>query len=176
MLQQPALFYLRDTGVFPNSPLPAVLYRAALDLPPLFKGLYIKQLFAKNHWTNSWDSGVFTYDHYHSTSHEVLGFFKGNTFLQLGGDKGQRLTVTTGDVLIIPAGVAHKNLGREHQVGCIGAYPDGRPFDINTGKPGERPAADHRIAQLPIPEYDPIYGISEGLPMVWTELRAVWDR
>ncbi|HEX3935633.1 MAG TPA: cupin [Puia sp.] len=167
MPQQPALFYLKDTGIFPNSTLPAVLYHQALDLPYLFKGLFVKQLFAKNHWTNAWDSGIFTYHHYHSTSHEVLGFFKGGTTLLLGGENGQPITVGPGDVLVIPAGVAHKNLGREHQVGCIGAYPDGRDFDINTGKPGERLTTDQNIAQLPVPDNDPVYGAGKGIPLLW---------
>jgi len=167
MSQQPALFYLEETPEFPNSRLPVVLYRLALDLSPFFKGQHIKTRFAHNQWTNAWDAGIFTYHHYHSTSHEVLGFYKGGTIVQLGGPEGPQVSVKAGDVLVIPAGVAHKNLGRESQVGCIGAYPDGRDFDINTGKPGERPGTDQRIAVLPVPEADPVYGPGMGICRLW---------
>lgn len=167
-MQAPILFYFQDTGTFPNSYLPAVLYQQAIQLPILFKALSIKRCFAKNNWTNLWDGGVFTYHHYHSTSHEVLGFYKGSTTLQLGGESGQAISIQAGDVLVIPAGVAHKNLGGEHQIGCIGAYPDGRDFDINTGKSGERPQTDLHIASLPIPNQDPIFGQDQGIPTIWT--------
>jgi uncharacterized protein YjlB len=39
-----------------------------------------------------------------------------------------------GDVLLIPAGVAHKNVGASIDFKCVGAYPGGKEFDINLGK------------------------------------------
>jgi uncharacterized protein YjlB len=170
IVHEPSLFYLKETPEFPNNRLPAVLYPRAISLPVPLTRLQITYLFARNNWTNAWDSGIFTYHHYHSTSHEVLGFYKGNTIIQLGGPDGERITVTAGDVLIIPAGVAHKNLGKEKQVKCIGAYPDGRDFDINKGKRGERPVTDRNIAALPIPSKDPVYGIGGGIPVLWAHI------
>ena len=167
MISNPTLFYCGDDAQFPGNRLPVILYRQALRLPPLFKALYIKRLFARNGWSNAWNSGVFTYSHYHSTTHEVLGFFRGSTVLHLGGAHGYNINIRKGDVLIIPAGVAHKNLGREHQVKCIGAYPGGRDYDINTGMPGERPRTDQNIRALPLPGQDPFYGTVEGLPAIW---------
>ncbi|HEV2354246.1 MAG TPA: cupin [Puia sp.] len=161
---------LTDTGVFPNSKLPALLYARALTLPAVFKAKYIKRIFARHGWTNAWDAGVFTYHHYHSTTHEVLGFYKGMTILQLGGPDGVKLSVQSGDVLVIPAGVAHCNLGSERQVSCIGAYPDGRDYDILRGEPGDRPAADRRIAALPVPSEDPVTGVAGELVQLWTGL------
>jgi uncharacterized protein YjlB len=108
--------------------------------------------------------------HYHSTTHEVLGFFSGTTALHLGGAHGYNINVRIGDVLIISAGVAHKNLGKEHQIKCIGAYPDGRDYDINTGMTGERPRTDHNILALPLPAEDPIYGAEKGLPKIWAQI------
>ncbi len=90
----------------------------------------------------------------------------------LGGEGGEALKVEAGDVLIIPAGVGHKNLGQEHQVSCIGAYPKGRDYDIKTGQPGDRPGTDHTIAKLPIPLEDPVYGRSDGVPAIWSALRS----
>lgn len=164
---RPTLIHLEDSGVFPNSILPVVYYPHVLDLIPLFKANCVKQQFAKNHWVNAWKGGIFTYDHYHSSTHEVLGCVQGSTDVRLGGPGGVTLHIDAGDVLIIPAGVAHRNMGCEHQLTCIGAYPVGYDFDINTGQPGERPATDERIAQLPIPSYDPLYGFNEGLDLMW---------
>ncbi|HXD78039.1 MAG TPA: hypothetical protein VN616_09550 [Puia sp.] len=164
---QPVLHFFKDTGLFPNSKLPAVLYPRVLTLPPVCKGRFIRKLFAGHYWTNAWDAGVFTYPHYHSTTHEVLGFYKGGTVIQLGGETGVKLTVAAGDVLVIPAGVAHCNLGAEYDVRCIGAYPDGRDYDILTGEPSERPAADRNIAAVPLPREDPVVGPGKGLPRIW---------
>ncbi len=160
-------FNLKDDGVFPNSALPVLLYRQALRLPPVFAGAYVKRLFRKNDWSNAWVYGVFEYHHYHSISHEVLGIIKGRSILQLGGPQGTEIELTKGDVLIIPAGVAHRNLGKENQLKCVGAYPNGRDYDINYGKAGERPRADRNISKVPVPETDPVFGRRAGLVKFW---------
>lgn len=158
---------LQDDGTFPNSRLPALLYKGALDIPWLFPAAHVKHLFEKNGWSNSWDAGIFEYHHYHSICHEVLGIYKGHTKLQLGGLEGPQIFIEKGDVLVIPAGVAHKNLGPEHAVGVIGAYPGGRDYDMNYGKPGERPAADQHIKKVPVPDKDPLFGRDQGLFKIW---------
>ena len=167
MSQQPLLFHVKQAPEFPNSRFPVVLYHQVLALPAFFREHHIKKVFAANQWTNAWDGGIFTYHHYHSISHEALGFYEGSTTIQLGGPGGPEIVVLRGDVLIIPAGIVHKNLGDEHQVQCIGAYPDGRDFDIKTGEPGERPAADRAIAALPVPAADPILGRGRGISQFW---------
>ena len=158
---------LQDDGIFPNSRLPALLYKGVLDLPVLFPAAHISSLFKRNKWTNSWDAGIFTYHHYHSITHEVLGVYKGHTQLQLGGANGPKVFVQKGDVLVIPAGVAHKNLGPENDVGCIGAYPDGREYDMNYGKPGERPRTDENIHKVPTPAHDPVFRSNVGVCEFW---------
>jgi uncharacterized protein YjlB len=86
--------------------------------------------------------------------------------LHLGGEQGQKLEVRKGDIIIIPAGVGHKNLGGS-DLGVVGAYPDGRSWDINRGLDGERPQTDKNIAALPIPLTDPFLGNNAGLPKIW---------
>lgn len=160
-------FFLEDDGIFPNNAMPALFYRQVLDLPPLFAASYVKRIFKKNNWSNAWVYGVFEYHHYHSITHEVLGVLKGKTTIQLGGEKGAQIEVGAGDVLIIPAGVAHKNLGAENAIKCVGAYPDGRDYDINYGKTGERPRADRNIAKVPVPDFDPVFGLKAGIVKYW---------
>jgi hypothetical protein len=68
--------------------------------------------------------------------------------VQLGGERGVVQEVHPGDVIIIPAGVAHKNLGPTADFGVVGAYPEGQDWDINYGRPGERPRADNNAFDL----------------------------
>src|SRR6185436_9974733 len=109
-------YYLKDDGVFPNSELPVLLYKRALKIPLFFAALLIKKLLQKHHYTNNWRNGIYTYHHYHSNTHEVMAVIKGQTTLLLGGDKGRKVKIEKGDVILIPAGVAHKNLGKEKDV------------------------------------------------------------
>ena len=93
MKSKPEQFFVKDDGIFPNNSLPILYYPGALDLPKLFPALAIKKLFKQNNWTNNWKYGIYTYHHYHSTSHEVLGVCKGETLLQLGGELGITLFI-----------------------------------------------------------------------------------
>ena len=164
---KPETHLLVDNGIFPGSALPVLHYKKAFKLPLLFPARVIRQAFRKNNWTNNWRNGIYTFDHYHSLTHEVIGVFRGKTTLQLGGEDGLQVTIERGDVLVIPAGVAHKNLGKETDVLCIGGYPDGKDFDMNFGKPGERPQTDQNIASLKVPVTDPVTGKNGSLPAIW---------
>jgi uncharacterized protein YjlB len=154
---------LTENGPYPNnSCLPVLVYKRALLLQPGDDHSAIRQVFEKNGWSNSWIGGVFDYHHYHSTTHEVLGVFCGVADLQLGGPHGVCVEVLRGDVIIIPAGVAHRCLKCSEDFSVVGAYPEGRDYDMNYGKEGERPAVDENIAKVPLPDKDPVYG-EEGL-------------
>jgi uncharacterized protein YjlB len=160
-------FLIKDDGRFPNSYLPVLLYKHALRLPAFFASDYVKKLFRSNNWDNAWKAGIYTYPHYHSITHEVLGVYKGKARLQLGGDNGVEVLVEKGDVLLIPAGVAHRNLDGEHAVKCVGAYPDGKDYDMKYGKPEERPQADKNIYAVGLPSKDPVYGSTGVMQEHW---------
>ncbi|HKJ70209.1 MAG TPA: cupin domain-containing protein, partial [Gammaproteobacteria bacterium] len=110
--------------------------------------------------------GVFGFHHYHATAHEALGVFQGRARLQLGGPEGMEVEAAAGDVLVLPAGVAHKCLASEDFV-AVGAYPAGQDPDMNRGDAGERPAADERIAAVPLPPADPVAGADGPLRQRW---------
>lgn len=149
-----------DDGIFPNNAkLPLVLYQGAMKLPKREPALTIEETFRTHAWVSSWRNGIFPYHHYHSTAHEVLGVSCGSAQVRLGGDhNGQTFVVQAGDVIVIPAGVAHKSLGSTFDFQVIGAYPTGQNYDMNYGELGERPQADQNIAQVPLPKLDPVYG------------------
>ena len=81
-------YLLKDDGQFPNSIYPVLLYKQALRLHFLFKGVFVKNFFKKHHWTNNWRDGVYTFHHYHSNTHEVMAVIQGSTRLKLGGENG----------------------------------------------------------------------------------------
>lgn len=160
-------FFLKDDGTFPNNgKLPVLLYKSAWKLP-LFKATFIKTELRRHLWENSWKAGIYDYHHYHSVAHEVLCAYRGETKVLLGGENGVIVNFESGDVLIIPAGVAHKNLEPDNLFKCVGAYPKGQNYDMNYGKPSERPAADQHIKNVPLPEMDPVFGKYGPLIEYW---------
>lgn len=165
---QPEKLYFKDDGVIPNNKLPLLLYRHAFAAKGSAGAAWLEQRFAANNWSNSWRNGIFSYHHYHSITHEVLGIYSGSALVHLGGEKGQKVKIEAGDIIIIPAGVGHKNLESEN-LGVVGAYPGGHEWDIKRGLEGERPQADENIAAVPIPLTDPLLGSKDGLTKIWNE-------
>lgn len=166
--QQPETFYFKDDGKIPNSKFPLLVYKNAFTERSLKGAAWLEERFEKNKWTNSWRNGVFTYHHYHSISHEVLGVYAGDALLHMGGENGEKIKVSAGDILVIPAGIGHKKLESSPDFAVVGAYPDGRDYDILRGEPGDRPKAMNNIAKVPLPDYDPLTGKNEGLLKIWT--------
>ncbi len=164
---QPEEFRFEDDGTFPNSVLPLLVYRQALTADGQDPASVFEERFAENDWCNSWRNGVYPFAHYHSTTHEILGAYRGAATLRLGGEHGRTLEVRSGDVIVIPAGVAHHKIEASGDFAVVGAYPDGREWDLLRGRRGERPEADQKIARLPIPDNDPIYGAEGPLRQIW---------
>jgi len=158
---------LKDDGVFPNSILFLLIYRNVFNTEDKDIAETIEGTFNSNNWKNSWRDGIYDYAHYHSITHEVLGIYSGKALVQFGGPNGINEELRNGDVVIIPAGVAHQCLESDNDFKCIGAYPDGSDYDIKKGEPGDRPKADKNIENVPLPDSDPIYGIGGFLMLQW---------
>jgi uncharacterized protein YjlB len=171
-MKEPKQYLLEDNGTFPNNHLPALHYKQVFNLSWFLPGIFVRRVFKRNGWGNNWRAGIFTYSHYHSNTHEVLGVIKGEATLLLGGKGGREIHIRKGDVLVIPAGVAHQNLSAEIDLTCIGGYPGGRDYDMNYGEPGERPITDKNIASVPLPSRDPVYGINAPLRNIWKSVRS----
>lgn len=167
-ISKPEEFHFKDDGAIPNSKYPLLLYHNVIPEEQASADKWLLKQFAKEHWTNAWTNGIYGFHHYHSTSHEVLGIFSGNALLHLGGEKGAQVKVEKGDIIVIPAGVGHKKIHGSN-LGVVGAYPDGRDWDLLRGISGERPEADQNIKALPIPTTDPLLGKGLGLTKIWKE-------
>lgn len=161
-------FTLEDDGTFPNNVLPVVIYRNAIPLKRQDPASSIEARFRENGWDNIWRNGIFDFHHYHATAHEVLGCASGSVRIQLGGPHGQEVTLRAGDVVVLPAGTAHLNLGHSDDYRIIGAYPPDQSPDMCYGKSGERPAADDAIAAVELPGTDPVLGERGQLLRLWS--------
>jgi uncharacterized protein YjlB len=152
--------HFEDDGRIPNNPkLPLVVYRIALPASDhLAKDFETR--FSANGWTNSWRDGVFDYHHFHSNTHEVLGVAQGSARVCFGGEAGEVLALSAGDVAILPAGTGHRCESASDDFLVVGAYPDGRDYDICRGDPAEHDRAVARIARVPLPKKDPVFGKS----------------
>ena len=163
-MSEPLAFVFDDDGVIPNSRFPLLVYRDAV--PADAAG--IERLFAANRWPPAWRNGVHPFDHFHSTAHEVLGVARGEVSVLFGGPGGKVLTVRAGDVVVVPAGVAHCNEGQSGDLLIVGAYPDTGPGpDLRRGKAGEHDAAVRAVAVVPLPAADPVMGVDGALGRLW---------
>jgi uncharacterized protein YjlB len=160
--------FFEDDGRIPNSPeLPLLVYPRTLGEPDLSPSR-CKELLAENGWGGAWINGVFSYHHYHSNAHEVLCVTSGEASIALGGPEGTTVEVKAGDVLVIPAGVGHRNAGSSNDFKVLGAYPRGQEsYDLRTGEEGERPEVLENIRSVPLPEADPLFGPAGPLLARW---------
>ncbi len=145
-------------GYFPgNLHFPLLIYKKVSFLIGQMPQA-IQAWLKKNDWGYSWVNGIYDYHHYHSNTHETLVVISGECQVQIGGNNGKSYTVQEGDVLILPAGVAHKGLSASSDFRCIGAYPFDVGCDLYYGKSDESLVALERIKKVGLPNKDPIFG------------------
>ena len=166
MSHDPEIYTFGDDGSIPNSRLPVLLYRGVLagDAGPAA----YEKLFAGHGWLGAWRDGIFPFHHFHSIAHEVLGIGAGQVEVMLGGPGGRRLGLRTGDVVVLPAGTGHCNLGSSSDMVVVGAYPNGMSWDLRRGDPAEHDEVLTNIAGVPLPEQDPARGKAGALLELWS--------
>jgi uncharacterized protein YjlB len=157
-MPDPRALAFADDGSIPNNPLLPALVYTGVEAAAAGADACV-ELFASHGWTGAWRDGlIFPFHHFHSTAHEVLGIVSGATRVKLGGEAGEELEVRAGDVLVLPAGTGHKRLGGTDGLAVVGAYADGREWDLLRGDPAEHDGAVARIAAVPVPAADPVTG------------------
>lgn len=168
--------HIDKMGTFPNNPrLPVLVYRSVFSGRSSSGSAVFERAIRENGWGGIWRNGIYSYHHYHSTAHEVLGVARGSAEVQLGGDRGPGFTFEAGDAVVLPAGVAHKNLGSSSDFLVVGAYPAGQQWDMNYGREEELAQAEHNILQVDLPKRDPLYGTDGLLLEEWLEAEEPSD-
>jgi uncharacterized protein YjlB len=162
-------FVLKRNRNYPNSRLPVLIYQEVMKVPgEEDKAITaIQKLFARNGWSNSWSNGIYDFHHYHSNTHECMGICSGEAEVIVGGPGGKKIKLSEGDVIILPAGVGHKCLTCSKNFLCVGAYPQGKNYDLNIGRNKELIKALANIKQVSLPSKDPIFGKEGFLKAYW---------
>jgi uncharacterized protein YjlB len=151
------LILLPQGEAIPNNPrLPVLLHRGVV---PPGDAAAAEALFRRHGWRPAWRNGIHDWHHYHSNAHEALAIVDGRVRVQLGGEAGPQLDLAAGDVVVLPAGTGHRNLGSEGRLLVVGAYPEGSaPPNQLHGAPEEAEHARHAIAATSDPSQDPVTG------------------
>jgi len=124
-------------------------------------------MFARHGWPDAWRNGIYAHHHYHSTAHEVLGIARGEATVRLGGERGRSVDLKAGDVVVIPAGVAHKREAASADLLVIGAYPKGQRPDLCRAETAVHDRSSANIAKVPLPAADPVSGDDGPLLQRW---------
>ncbi|KAK4989423.1 hypothetical protein LTR66_007073 [Elasticomyces elasticus] len=177
---QPERYFVTPTPHVPNSPLPVLLYRNVLPSDPTAETA--QKTIEKNKWLKG---GVFKHypgRHFHSVTHECYAVFQGSSHLLLGRgpidepEGGIEVDVETGDIIILPAGVAHCSLHSSDDYTYMGLYPEGSPHWDNNfcqADAGETAEKARNARGVPVPDHDPIFGLDGPLVEIWRKAAAV---
>lgn len=155
--------------------LPLLVYRSAFDSKEHTK---LKETLRQNGIEPQWTYGMYPFSHYH-TVHEVLSILSGDATLRFGGegdaeyvvesvnsDVPIEIDISAGDVIVVPAGVAHRHVEERHGFSMLGSYVRGVSWDMNNCKNvQEEKSAIEKIKKLPPLESDPLYGNCEDSPV-----------
>lgn len=156
-----------NNGV-PNHPRwPALIYRSVADASP---GLAerLESRFRDNDWQGTWRWGVYSFHHFHSTAHEVLGVASGRARLRIGGKDGEAVEVRAGDIVLLPAGTGHMCLENSNDFQVVGAYPPGQEADLLRADE-DLGDAKARIETVPAPQTDPFFGKNGPVLSHWVQ-------
>ncbi|KAL1860292.1 hypothetical protein Daus18300_009347 [Diaporthe australafricana] len=110
-----------------------------------------------------WRYSMYATSHFHSNTHEVLCISSGSARLCFGGQENPERVepvVQAGDVIVLPAGMAHRlldDMSPASRFEMVGSYPKGYDWDMCYGKEGEEGKVGG-IGKVPWFEKDPIYG------------------
>ncbi|GME45579.1 hypothetical protein GTA08_BOTSDO04745 [Neofusicoccum parvum] len=170
---EPEKYSVKPNAHCPNSSFPILVYRGVLPNP--LDEASTSEFLQRNQWEKKGTWGAITTKHFHPNTHECYGIFQGSSELVLGEGGldeggGVRFTVGAGDVVVVPAGVAHASISSGGGYKYIGVYPRGSPKWRNEwGKRevGEGDPLFDEIKAVPVPECDPVWGRNGPLLKIW---------
>lgn len=161
---------ISENKPYPNNSLPVLYYENALNdvLGDDYSSKDVVEFFENNGYEKGWIGVVKDKHHFHSNAHETLAVTKGEVTLQLGGPHADMKTFRRGDVILLPAGTAHKRLGGSENFEVVGAYPEnGENLDMQYGDASNYEAIKENIGQVELPLTDPVTGSPRDIDEYW---------
>lgn len=159
---------LAPDGEIPNHPRwPLLVYAGAVPIAGADPAQAFEDLFNRNRWPAAWRNGVYPFHHYHSNAHEALGVYSGEVTVQFGGQRGVTLTARPGDVIVLPAGTAHKQIAARGTLGVVGAYPEGQRPDTCMPLVNDAAKSAAAVLRVALPACDPVAGAQGPLFAHW---------
>ncbi len=155
-MNEPEAHVFAADGEIPNSRLPMLVYRGGLPAD----AATIERVFAAHRWPPRWRSGVYPWHHYHPCAHEALGVASGQGRVLFGGPNGAEISLSAGDVVVVPAGVGHCAIAASDDLVIVGAYPEGTR-DTVAVRDGQA------VGAVPTPAADPVAGTDGPLMRLW---------
>lgn len=110
-----------------------------------------------------WRYSMYATSLFHSNTHEVLCITSGSAKLCFGGEENPgrvEPVVNSGDVIVLPAGMAHRllhDMSTASRFEMVGSYPRGYDWDMCYGEEGGEGRVKG-IGEVPWFVKDPIYG------------------
>jgi uncharacterized protein YjlB len=136
---------------------------SARKIPPFHSSALLPRMAGGDGWRN----GIYPFLHFHTGTHEVLGIARGRATVEFGGAKGRTLGVEAGDVVVLPAGTGHRRIDASGDLLVVGAYPLNGSLDQKRPGEIEHAKAVSNVANVPLPEMDPVQGKSGPLMELW---------
>jgi len=164
--------YVTENEPYPNNDLPILYYEDVLSdvIADSYTADDVLEYFENNGYVNGWVGGIMDRHHFHSTAHEALACTEGEVSVQFGGQHGEMRTLRKGDVVLLPAGVAHKKLDATQGFEIVGAYPSNDPeYDFQYGNASDYEAIKESIAHVKNPLTDPVTGNPGDIEEYWDE-------
>ncbi|KAF2213251.1 hypothetical protein CERZMDRAFT_39845 [Cercospora zeae-maydis SCOH1-5] len=156
--------YIPSYGRTPNTSIqnkPLLIYKSCFPCPACSATDIESHLTSLGVVTPQWRYTMYSTSHFHSTTHEVLCISHGKAKLCFGHEENSARVeevVEKGDVVVVPAGVAHRLLeDLEGGFEMVGSYPKGCQWDMCYGREGE----ERKVAGIEDLDWfvkDPVYG------------------
>lgn len=163
---------LAENKPYPNNELPVLIYKDVLNdaLNQDYSAEDVLNLFENNGYDRGWISVIADEHHFHSNAHEALAVTRGEVTVLLGGQNGEITTLRKGDVILLPAGTAHKRLDGSNDFQIAGAYPsNGDDFDMQYGNASDYEQIKENISNVGRPLTDPVTGDPGDMEEYWSK-------
>jgi len=152
---QPATghWYFTADDWVPNNPQLPVIH-VSLPEAAVTDAAAVSHLLRQYGWQAQWQAAPFAFQHFHSTSHQLLTVMQGEGVMRVGGAQGKLRSLTPGDMLILPAGTGQQLVSSSDDFQVLAAYPEDQCWDVCRSAISS--TAIRRMAGLPLPDHAPL--------------------